>query len=415
VNPRVATGTPPARADEGDAARPRVLVVDDEPVNRTLLRAILRKDGCEVLEADGGERALALAGAVVPDLVLLDIMMPTVDGYRVCARLKADARTAHVPVVFLSALSDVEDKLRGFELGAADFVTKPFDRSEVVARVRNLLALQRLTRTLAARNEELVAKQRSLDEDLEAAAQIQASLLPSTPPADPRFALGWRFLPCDRVGGDLVNVVRLDEHRYGLFVFDVSGHGVPAAMVAVSVARSLTPGAGTALEPGAGLGAGDGAVVPPADVLRRLDREYPIERFGRFFTICYAVLDARTGEVAYGNAGHPWPIVVRRSGRVAMLDLAGTIIGLDGELPHETGAVVLEPGDRLFLYSDGVTEREGPGAGPFGAGRLTDVLRAAAGSSVDEACEAVVAALARWAGGAAPSDDVTILGLERRP
>jgi sigma-B regulation protein RsbU (phosphoserine phosphatase) len=225
----------------------KICIVDDNLVNRRLLAGILKKEGYQLLEAEDGEEAIELTLKELPDLVLLDIMMPKKDGYQVCEELKRDRRSAHIPIIFLSAKTQVEDKIKGLDLGGADYVTKPFDRGEVLARVRAQLNIARLTKEVMEANEELMRKQRRLNEDLEAAAGIQQSLLPQGAPDMENVAVAWRFMPCESIGGDIFNVIRLDETHWAIYMLDVSGHGVPSALVTVSVSQMLHPNRGLLL------------------------------------------------------------------------------------------------------------------------------------------------------------------------
>lgn len=259
----------------------KIFIVDDNIVNRRLLAAILAKEGDEFFEAVDGEEVVELAYREISDLVLLDIMMPKKDGYEVCAELKGDDRTANIPVIFPSAKTQAEDKIKGLELGGADYVTKPFDRGEVLARVKAHLKIARLTKEVINANEELLKKQEALDEDLKAAAGIQRSLLPQEPPDAGIVDVAWRFMPCERIGGDIFNMIRLDKTHWGIYMLDVSGHGVPSALVAVSVSQILHPQQGLLLKkiikPPPFY-----EIISPGEVLNLPDREYPIERFNKF-------------------------------------------------------------------------------------------------------------------------------------
>jgi len=226
----------------------KIFIVDDNLINRKLLAEILKKDGYELLEAEDGEEAIELAFKEMPDLILLDIMMPKKDGYEVCAELKGNDRTANIPIIFLSAKTLTEDKIKGLDLGGADYVTKPFDRGEVLARVRAQLKIASLAKEVINANKELLKKQEALDEDLKAAAGIQRSLLPQGPPDADIVDVAWQFMPCEKIGGDIFNIVRLDEIHWGIYMLDVSGHGVPSALVAVSASQILNPQQGLLLQ-----------------------------------------------------------------------------------------------------------------------------------------------------------------------
>jgi sigma-B regulation protein RsbU (phosphoserine phosphatase) len=398
-------GTPPA-SPTGPA---RILVVDDNRINRRILVTILSKQGYELMEASSGEAGQDLATRQHPDLILLDVMMPGKDGYAVCAELKADEHTADIPIIFLSSLSQAGDKIRGLQVGAVDYVTKPFDQGEVLARVRSHLLIRRLTQQLLAANLVLVEKQRHLDEDLRAAADIQRSLIPRRPRLPQSVAMAWRFDPCDQVGGDLFNVYWLDERFVVLYIADVSGHGVSAAMVTVALSQSLLPDGGITRHSPA-----PGDLSPPAAVLGQLDREYPLERFDKYFTIWYGILDCQTGRLRYSQAGHPIPVLLRSSGTIELLQAGGPIIGLGMRLSFDEGEVQLLPGDRLYLHTDGIVEFENPDREFFGDDRLQCELTYGRGQSLDDSCELVLRALRCFARGTDPQDDVTLAALEFR-
>ena len=386
----------------------KILIADDTDVNRLVLSAILRGAGHEVVQACDGEEALLLARQHLPDLMLLDVMMPRLDGWQVLKTLKADPALADLPVVFLTARGDTADKIRGLELGAADYVTKPFDADEVLARVRTQVRLRHLARSLEAANAELRRRQKLIDDDLRAAADIQRALLPRGPLELPGLRATSFFLPSHHVGGDIFNLQRLGADHAAIWVLDVSGHGVGAAMVTVSVAQRLLPQggivAGDPLDPAA-------RPAEPADVLAKLDAEYPMERFDRFFTITYLLIDLRTGRVRYSSAGHPPPILQRKDGTLTALEEGGTLVGLGGS-SFAQGEAWLRPGDRLVLYTDGLVDYQGRAASAFGAERLESALAETRSLSLDEAGDALVHRVLGHGDAAPPDDDLTVLVVE---
>lgn len=388
----------------------KILIVDDSKLNRTLLATILKKAGFETAEARDGEEGLPMAREFLPDLILLDIMMPGKDGYQVCEELKKDATTNDIPIIFLSAKTEAADKIKGLEIGGVDYVTKPFDRGEVLARVRSQLKIRNLTRKLLQTNKELMEKQKKLAEDLKAAAGIQKSLLPTRTPYFRNVSMAWRFQPCDLIGGDIFNVCQLDEHHLGMYMVDVSGHGVPGAMVTVSVNQLLQPENGYLKKNCSEFPYYE--IVSPADVCTALDLEYPIERFDKHFTIFYGVLNTRDGTLRYCSAAHPPPVLIRRGQRLELLDKAGTIIGLGGIVPFEEDIVQLEAGDKLIVYTDGVIECENQGGEFYGEERFHSVLLSFGNRSIDLLLDGVLESLAGFAGGGKYQDDVSLLGIE---
>lgn len=267
-------------------------------------------------------------------------------------------------------------------------------------------------------NRELLEKQQRLDEDLKAAAEIQYSLLPQHIASAKRMSVAWMFTPCQQIGGDIFNLVRLDSDHWGIYVLDVSGHGVPAAMVAVSVYQFLQSHTGFLVDRGSDSPA-PGTIRTPAEVFHALEREFPFERFTNFFTMTYFVLNARTGRLLYGNAGHPPPVLVRKSGAFEKLTQGGPPIGLkslrepdEAQMSFGEGITDMARGDKLFVYTDGILDYQDPAGNFFGSRRLYENLERLAALRIDAAVKAVEAALAGFGGSTAPYDDITLLGLE---
>src|SRR4051812_47119411 len=202
-----------------------VLVVDDAPSNIHAVNEILRSS-YRVRVATSGAKALELAvGKPEPDLILLDVVMPEMDGYEVCRRLKADPATKDIPVIFLTGQTEIEDETKGFDAGAVDYIHKPFSPAVVAARVQTHLAL-RETR------EQLARQLLAIHSELETARQIQLSILPGEIPKMAALDVAARYIPMTSVAGDFYDFLPVDEKRIGLLIADVSGHGMPAALIA---------------------------------------------------------------------------------------------------------------------------------------------------------------------------------------
>ncbi len=385
----------------------RILVVDDSQDSRKLIGLILTKSGYQVSEAVDGPEGLQKSLADSPDLILLDIMMPGMDGFEVCAALKNDARTRDIPVIFLSALVESRDKIKGLEIGGSDYITKPFDRGEALARVRTHLKISRLTREIMAANRELLSKQKSLDEDLQAAAGIQQSLLPRGLPKSDFIDMAWKYIPSQAVGGDIFNVFSLDGEQLALYMLDVSGHGVPSALVTVSVSQFLQPHHGQIVKEG-------NIFTAPGRVLDALDREYPVERFDKYFTIFYGLMAAEHGILTYSSAGHPPPVLLHGRGAYELLERGGPIIGLGGMAPFEEEKVKLAPGDKLVIYTDGITECQNKQGIFFGAERFYQLLEDLKSLPITQIMEKITTAVTDFLGERQPQDDITLLGIEYR-
>jgi len=343
-------------------------------------------------------------------------MMPGMDGYEVCRRLKADPITAESSVIFLSALNKTEDKVTGLELGAVDYITKPFEPAEVIARVDAHLTIQRLRSSLEARNRELQRANQRMHEDMAAAARVQSAMLPDEPPDNDRLAAAWAWRPSDELAGDSLNLFAFDDRYLGVYVLDVSGHGVPAALLSVTVSRSLSPHADSfSLVVDAVPGESGFSIVDPVEVANRLNKVYPMNPDARlFFTIIYGVLDTHNGELRYVAAGHPGPLVVRGDGEVEMHEATGIPIGVLTEAPYDEGLVKLETGDRLFAYTDGIYEERDAQQQEFGMQRLHEALSATRSQPLADSIDALIEQVAQWHGDQHFRDDVTLLGIEMR-
>lgn len=387
----------------------RILIVDDSPDVRILLKRMLPASRFEVEEAANGREGLAQKESFKPDLVLLDIVMPDIDGFAVCKAIRdADNDTS---IVFLSGKSDSTDKVRGLECGGNDYITKPFDKAEVLARIDSQLKIRKLTRELKDANRVLTEKQKALDDDLNAASGIQQSLLPHHVPDFQNLTFGWRFMPSYLIGGDIFNIIRLDEDHVGIYMIDVAGHGVPAALITVSVSQTLKPD-GNGLTKERTYGTPGYRIISPGALMEALDREYPIERFGRYFTIVYLIMNTVTGVLTYSNAAHPMPVLIRKGGGIELLDKGGTIIGLGGPVPFEEGEVSLKASDRVVLFTDGVLDCRNPEGDLYGEERLYSALRSAGRKTVHELLDGLVHSITDFCRGLPFPDDISIAVIE---
>lgn len=260
---------------------------------------------------------------------------------------------------------------------------------------------------------ELVEKQLCLDKDLQAAAGIQRSLLPSEFPNLAQWSFGSKFIPCQTVGGDIFNLFTLDDDRLVIYMIDVSGHGVPSALITVSVSQMLDPVTGffrnSPIRKSPGIFAGLGS---PREVLEALDQHYPFDKFDTFFTISYLVLNTKTGEGLYANAGHPAPILIGLDGRMEVLEKGGTIIGLGGIVPFEEGRIKLTPGDRLLIHTDGLSEYCSPDGISYGECRLRESLIRLRKLSIQDMLDQLYLELTQFGRNTEPQDDISILGID---
>ncbi len=385
-----------------------LLVVDDNEMNRDMLSRRLARKGFDVTVAEDGAEALQAITECDFDLVLLDIMMPGMDGLQVLESLRRDRTPLDLPVIMATAKVTSDDVVHALKLGANDYVTKPLDFPVVLARVNTQLALRQATRQLEAAHARM-------KNDLQAAARIQQSLLPSGTPDTAQAAFAWKYLPCDELAGDFLNFFKLDERHVAVFVVDVCGHGVAASLLAVTIGHMLTLHVGSSLLVVQGQ---DGAshIVPPLEVARELNRRLPMEeQDGLWFTMVYGVLDLETLEFRHVRAGHPEVVHLPRSGAPQLLPCKGMAIGCVEEIVLEEHVIQLSRGDRLFLYSDGVPEAMDPEGKLFGSEQMLEVLERAKQESIESSVELLMNVVDRWGAGRSLDDDLSIVGLEIEP
>ena len=403
----------PERPKSGAGRPASILVVDDTPANLQVLAGMLKDRGHKVRPVPGGKLALLAARRDPPDLILLDINMPEMNGYEVCQHLKADDDLKGIPVIFISALTEQLDKVKAFATGGVDYITKPFQMEELHARVETHLKLRGLQIELEETNARLAKANARMSRDLEAAAKIQETFLPRDVPRVPGADFAWVYRPCDELAGDGLNVVPLGECRVGLYVLDVSGHGVAAALLSVTLSRLLSPPS----EPSSILvSEGDVRdrldVTPPASVAARLNRLFPFDTATeQFATMVYGILNAATGEFRYTSAGHPGPVHLPSGGEPVILESEGFPIGL-ADAAYEERSVLLRSGDRLYLYSDGVPEAMDSAGKPFGDARLLEAIGRSRSEPLRESVATLVSEIARWHGSERPQDDISILAVE---
>jgi sigma-B regulation protein RsbU (phosphoserine phosphatase) len=270
---------------------------------------------------------------------------------------------------------------------------------------------------LKALNKELTWRQERIEEDLAAAADIQRSLLPQKIDIIDHLEVAWKFQPCDKIGGDIFNMAQLDDDHWGIYMLDVSGHGVPAAMVAVSVFQNLHPQTGRIL-----MKSGDTRQVhafrSPAQVLEKLDLDYTFDRFNNFFTINYVILNAATGDFTCSSAGHPPPIIIRQNGSLDIMTSGCPPIGTsdlrltDEQIIFPEEKRKINPGDKLLLYTDGVFEYQNQRREFYGNERFHQKLIDLNDRPVSDMVDMQFQALMEFGNGVAPKDDISLLGIE---
>ncbi len=353
--PRLRAGeeTPP----DGDSPIPlhgRVLVVDDDENNRDLLARRVERHGLSVETAENGRQALQMAGSGTFDLVLLDLIMPELDGRAVLLQMKSAAETRHIPVIMISALDELNSVIQCIEAGAEDYLPKPFNPTLLRARIAACLEKKSL-RDLEQRHLRTIEEtQLRLTQELTEAAHYVQSILP--PPCEHPLGVDWRYQPSTELGGDAFGYHWIDPDHFAVYLLDVCGHGVGASLLsvtAINVIRSASlPGADWR-DPGA--------------VLTALNGAFPMERQNNmYFTLWYGVYHAPTRILRHASGGHPPALLLKPASGGATtserLRSPGMIVGGFENFDYQSQSCLVPPGATLLVFCDGcyeITEPDG--------------------------------------------------------
>jgi sigma-B regulation protein RsbU (phosphoserine phosphatase) len=367
-----------------------ILVVDDTPTNLQVLVRTLEGSGHRILAAKDGATAIDIATRAKPDLMLLDVMMPGMDGFEVCRVLKSKPETRHTLIIFLSARGEVADKVSALALGAVDYITKPIQAEEVLARVAVHLSRQHLTR-------ELRRSRDRLDKELAGAAQMQRQLLPPQLPSHHAISFGSYYQTSRHAGGDYYDVLPLYGDRIGILVADVSGHGAPAAIV-MAMIRAVVHSY-------------PGVPDDPPKLLRYINSHFDfLWETPMYATAVYAVIDPSTRTMKMSSAGHPAPLKTSSSGSVESVPLENAMCLLWHEM-HDVPCIEipLQKDDRFLFFTDGITDRQSTDGTMFDLERLSAALAKHRERTPPEIATAIVAELDAFSAGQEPDDDQTLL------
>jgi len=372
-----------------------ILLVDDTPANIQVAHSIL-KDDYKLRIATNGAKALELTKAApMPDLILLDVMMPEMDGYEVCGILKASPETKDIPVIFLTGKTEAEDETRGFQVGAVDYIHKPFSPAVVQARVHTHLVLREA-------REQLARQLLTINNELEMAREIQLSILPHEIPKIRGLGIAARYLPMNSVAGDFYDFILVDEKRVGILIADVSGHGLPAALIASMLKVALSAQSAHACD--------------PARVLNGLNHSLCGKFKYHFVTAAYIFVDMERQTISYAAAGHP-PLLLWQMATASASELVqnGLLLGMFPQETYSAVKIAVQPGDKAILYTDGILETSSPSDEDFGIELFKGFLESQHHLKADAFADLLLDELAGWskcAKGLHQKDDITLLAID---
>jgi len=367
-----------------------ILLVDDNPLNLQVLFQTLEEQKCKLLVAKNGETALNIANRFHPNLILLDIMMPGIDGFEVCRRIMDDPATSDIPVIFLSALGNTEDKVKGLQFGAVDYISKPFQPEEVLARVNTHLTIYRL-------KSELQHQRDQLEKELQVVSEVQRRLLVKKIPEIDGIECAVHYETSRYAGGDYYDFSLLPDGRWGFFMADAEGHSAPAAVLMAMTCALFRSYPGVSGNPG--------------DVLKYVNRSLLRVNDKSFITAVYAVHDPKDKSLKFSCAGHPPPAIYRIDDN-QVVEAVGESVFPMGIYEYDTvatGSVHLQSGDRFILYTDGLIERFNPSGKPYTKERLLQQFEAIGRNAPRKIVDDVIADIERFAEGRPAEDDMAIL------
>jgi sigma-B regulation protein RsbU (phosphoserine phosphatase) len=398
--------------------RPKILIVDDEPFNIDYLEQELEDLNYDTVSAANGQAALGQVAAAAPDLILLDIMMPVMDGFTVLAQLKADQTWRNIPVVVISAMNDITSVVKGIELGAEDYLPKPFNPTLLRARVTACLEKKRLRD-----NEQLYLK--GLERELEIGRQIQAGFLPDSLPQLPGWEIAAYFHAAREVAGDFYDVFPLAQgKKVGLVVGDVCGKGVGAALF-MTLFRSLVRASANltyftgqvpllaAVQPPAAA-ADDSAILQNTITLTNNYVARTHHRASMFASIFLGVLNPMTGSLTYVNGGHEAPLILGPAGIKTSLMPTGPVVGIFPDINFVIKETQFEIGDTLYIFTDGVTDAQNSLGDMFTKESLLSLLGRPV-SSAAGLVDSLKTSLHNHVAGANQYDDITMMAVRRVP
>lgn len=387
---------------ETSEAPQTVLVVDDEPTARVALAARLKRLGYRVLQAGDGKAGLDLLRRERPDLTILDWMMPEMDGPSFCETVRRDPALLSSQILMMTGNDQPEQIAEGLARGADDFLSKAASKYEITARVQAGIRAAGLIRRLEDVTAEIRQKQEALEQELQSAARYVESLLPASGPVVPGVRMARLYRPSLALGGDLFNLVPWSDDFLGLYLLDASGHGVSPALRSSAFATFLRRDSLMRH-----VGSND-----PGAILTEANKQFPLTERGHYFTIVFASLDLRCRILSYASAGHGGALLHRRSGEVCWLAQPNLPLGFDPSTTYVTATLPIEPGDRVYLLSDGLYEFPAANGELWGQERLETTIRALAQQPLEIVIAETIAEAVRAQGHEQFPDDVALMGVE---
>lgn len=404
-----------------------ILVVDDELHIRKLLVSILTKTGYKVTEAENGYQAFEILQKEKIHFVISDWVMNGITGLELCEKIRKDLKQRYVYFILLTSKNNKNELVQGMESGADDFIVKPFNIEELKVRIRAGERIINKEIELIERNKKLSEAYETMQKDLAAAAKLQESLLPfkdtsinilheSILPTNNLLIkdinFDWLFIPSQFLAGDVFNIFRLDENHIGLYLIDVAGHGIPASLLSVTLSRMLIPFQNNFLK----------NIIPeepfyeiysPSKVISKLNTYFSNDSESmQYFTMVYMIIDLTTGKTRVTKAGHTSPIILKNNGANIIIDEPSFPVGLMPFSEYTEEEIILEKGDKVIIYSDGITECNNSDKGLYEEQRFIDFLDNNKNNSLKLMISNLQQELIDWNCKETFEDDLSLLAVE---
>ncbi|CAN1211849.1 SpoIIE family protein phosphatase [Tumidithrix helvetica PCC 7403] len=334
----------------------QILVIDDDLVMQMVLRNTLQEQGYEAIVAKNGKEGIALAQKYHPALVICDWMMPDIDGLEVCRQIRQDTSLSTTFFILLTSKGAVEDKVKALDSGADDFLSKPIEKSELIASVRAGLRLYQL-------NQDLQLQKQLLESELAEASEYVKSLLPASLKGN--VDISTQFIPSSQLGGDCYDFYWLDSDHLAIYLIDTSGHGVGSALHSISILNLLRSQS-----------FGKDKLYAPDAIMTELNRSFQMsEQGGRYLTMWYGVFKRSERKLIYANAGHPTSLLVSEGNKqVQQLPSLSMPIGFFADAKYITAEVSIPLNSKLYVFSDGIFEVKQDGGKIWGLPKFIELL-----------------------------------------
>lgn len=393
-----------------------ILIADDNLPSRMLLAKLLEKMGYEISLAPDGKEAWDILRNSNINFVITDWIMPVMDGLELCKKIRNADFGHYVYVVILTSKEEKSEMIEGLEAGADDFIVKPYDKDELFVKIRTGERILKLEKSKEEQNRKLIDAYTTIKKDLEAAAKIQSSLLPKSDTLISGIEFDWLFMPAAYIAGDIFNYFWLVDDYIGFYLLDVAGHGIPSALLSITLSRYLAPT--NAHENPLKKITGTPPYyefTKPKDLVLDLNQRFQADDDSmQYFTMIYGIVNARTGEVKITQAGHPSPIHFKKNGFASYIGSGGFPVGILPDVTFEEHDFYLEHGDRFIMFSDGITECFNDKKEMFSSERLLHTISNTSGSHLHNLVTDIEKTLCEWNGGKEFDDDISLLAFERK-